>query len=245
MKRILTTLLLVVMVAPLIGCQKESKSSDSNSRVRYRGARGAPELGYNRNYNDPFYNPGIPRPDQGYYGRQFSPRDGKPWGTIYGGSILSDTQFNYNIQDFLAPAMDPMDVGYVSSSANDSTGVRFWGYIEPSRGYFNPNGMSQTTIRSNNSELRLTIWDEYTGSIDASGDLVTDIPWHAKGRAEGEIAGNTARIRFIKEGVGWVELYGSFDAQYFSGTVWFDNNRGYANYLGAFYISTCSFFRCN
>jgi len=41
-----------------------------------------------------------------------------------------------------------------------------------------------------------------------------------------------------------IEIYGYFDAQYFRGEVFFDNQYGAANFLGQFVVETCGFFRC-
>ena len=174
---------------------------------------------------------------------QVSPVSGRTWYPIYGGSYFSEEEFNYNVHDFVANIMDPQNLGSVSSQINASTGIRFWGRAEVN-GAFNPSTYMNTTIRPQNSELRISIWDSYAGSRDSTGELISEIPVHIVGTASGEIRGQTARVRFQQDPYGWIELYGQFNAQTFQGTVFFDNTGGYANYLGVFSIPTCSFFRC-
>lgn len=236
MDRLFRFLVIAAVALPLVACNNGGNKKGSINTVRQTrgpampvgyGPQGVPQPGAPN-----YYNPGNTQTGQG-----------RLWGAIFAGNLLSMDDFDYNLHDFVANIMSPTDLGYVSGAYNDSTGVRFWGYAEPSSGILNPNGMNNVTINTSKAELRIVIWDSYAGQIDSSGELITEVPVHIRGGASGVINGNYARVRFTDK-YGFIELEGNFDAQYFHGTVWFDNNGGYANWMGEFAVSTCAFFRC-
>lgn len=239
MDRLIKIIVIAAMALPLVACNNGGSKKGSINTVRQTRGIAAPYGG------GPMGPQGVPQPGQP---NTFNPGNtqtgqNRLWGAIFAGSLLSMEDFDYNLHDFVANIMSPTDLGYVSGNYTDSTGVRFWGYVEPSSGVLNPNGMSNVTINSTRAELRIVIWDSYAGQVDSSGELITEVPVHIRGGASGSITGNYATIRFTDK-LGFIELSGYFDTNYFHGTVWFDNTNGYANYMGEFAVATCAFFRC-
>lgn len=229
MKRLFNILMIAVVALPLVACG--NLKGDKKGSVRTgRAGRGMSNEVNSGQRTAPFVG-------------QQSVTTGQVWSSLYGGSLLSDQDFNWNLQDFVAATMDPSQMGYVSSQENATTGIRFHGRAQTST-VFNPNMNMNANIVAQNSELRIVIWDSFAGHNDSTGELITEIPVHMVGTATGEVVGRTARVRF-SDSYGWIELYGTFDGQYFRGNAFFDNTNGYANYLGMFAIPTCSFFRCN
>jgi hypothetical protein len=239
MRALLSYLMLAVMAISMMACQPDKSSSRTTLR-NGRAARGNSEF-YPNGVPNQNQNLGIPQNGQTSSTRPYSPTTGAVWGAMYGQGYFSDDQYNSFIHDFVSSTMDSSQLGTVSGNLSDATGVRFWGHVETSSG-FNPNGSTNSTIRSTNAILRVVIWDSYAGQVDSNGNLVPEYPVDMR-TVQGEVNGNTARIRFSDQ-YGWIELSGTFDAQYFTGTAWFDNNGGAANYLGVFYVSTCGFFKC-
>lgn len=232
MENVIKLILLTMVALPLVACQQDKSNSRTSVRSRTtRGDSAISTLGQN---------PGIPRLNTNS-GGPGSPSAGRVWGSIYG---MAGVDFQQSVQNFVSSTMDPNLLGTVSSNYNDSTGIRFWGYVETQTGQFNPTGGNNVAVTSANSALRVVIWDSYAGSVDANGQIIPEYPVYMQGTAGGTIQGNRADITFT-DGFGYIYVYGTFDASYFQGYVWYDNNGGAANHLGAFYIPTCSFFRCN
>jgi hypothetical protein len=240
MKALFKMILLLAVVAPLVACQKGENSKRGNIRRAYRGATEINRLGYN---------PGIPQPGYTDPNRPFSPTGGSSWGAMHAGSRLTNDEFDFYYHHFVSATMDAEMLGDVSGQVGDSTGVRFWGYAQGAGGVrINPYGSNNMNIDTANAELRIVIWDSYAGQYDSEGELVPEYPVHIRTgtsghSVSGQISGNWAKIVF-RDQYGWIELNGTFDANYFSGWAWFDNSGGSAGHLGDFYIPTCSFFRC-
>lgn len=236
MKEVLKVMFITLLAIPLVACPQKEKKRGS---IAARQARGQAELGRTPG------NPGVPGVNTNDPNRAYSPQGGRLWGAVYHGNQLDNQTFNYWTHEFVAATMPREELGTVSGELNQSTGIRFWGYAEPN-GAFNPSNTNQRlSISPSNAELRVVIWDSYAGQVDSTGELITEYPVHIRGQASGEIVGNKAWVRY-QDSYGWVELNGSFDTQYFSGWMMFDNaNGGSAGPLGFFFVPTCSFFRCN
>lgn len=229
MKHLLNVLMIATVTMSLVACGQQGGKKNSGRVGRSARSFGISDVRFGQQT--------VP-----YIGQQSVSGSGRAWGGIYTGGYFTEEEFNYNLHDFVAATMDSSQLGTVSGQQNANTGVRFWGSVQ-TNGQFNPNGGGSAGILSQNSELRIVIWDSYAGHYDSTGELITEVPVHMRGTASGEVVGNQARVRFSDD-YGWIELNGTFNGQYFQGTAFFDNNGGYANYLGMFTIPTCSFFRC-
>lgn len=225
--------LTVFSVVALVACAPQS----SNKKTKVSTQRTA------RGYSDAQYFNQRSAPISG----QASAVSGQTWAAILidpsNQYVSTDALFNQNIHDFVETIMDPSQLGYVSGQPNAATGVRFWGLVQTSN-IINPNGQNNVQVIAANSEIRMTIWDEYAGKVDSSGELVPEVAIDMRGSASGYISGSTAVVRF-QDNYGWVEFYGTVSGGYFQGQVFFDNTGGAANYLGKFAVPVCSFFRCN
>src|SRR5690606_4731767 len=100
------------------------------------------------------------------------------------------------------------------------------------------------------------IVDSYVGQTNSAGEAITEVPIYIAQGVEGfksvsgTVMGNQANIVF-EDSFGKIQLQGTFTAQWFQGTVIYDNNfyhngqaPGAAGYLGAFAVPTCGFFAC-
>lgn len=173
---------------------------------------------------------------------------GTAWGQIWRQN-LSQNQFYSAVQGLVSSTIDPYSLGAVSGDVNQNTGVWFWGDVRMAQGFFNPNGNQSAQINGAVAELRIVIWDSFAGQT-VNGARVPEYPIHIRG-ASGTVQGNQASIIF-QDGYGQIRLDGTYNANYFSGTISYANSRRYdgstpgaTSSLGSFYVPTCGFFRCS
>ncbi len=216
MKTTIKLSVLILVVATQLACQEKP---DTKTSVGTRSTRGTPTgIG------------GLP--GVGTSTGAATPKGTADFGPIYGGNVWNDYDFNDIVHQFVNLGSDLF--GTVSGQLNQSTGIRFFAYVD----------YSGNQVVAANSVLRMVIWDSYAGQINPStGKPITEFALDIAGRASGEVNNTYARVRFT-DNAGFVEFYGPISQGYFSGEVWFDNTDGAANKLGAFYIPICSFFRC-
>lgn len=176
--------------------------------------------------------------------------------TLANGRRLNGWVFSPGNQDLFQEAVvglvdskAPVDyVGYVSADAN-GTGVFLAGRVELQSGVLNVNSSTQMNIRSD-STLVIAVYDEYTGRTAQDGKKVEPFSFDYT-QASGTVSGNTVRSLTFTGPKGSVTLNGSFNSQYFRGTISYDNSVRYdgstpgaAGTLGDFEVPTCQFFRC-
>ncbi len=147
-----------------------------------------------------------------------------------------------------------MSLGTVSGRSNDSTGIRFYGSVGLS-GAFNVNGQNNLTVQSSGSELRIAVVDNYVGMKNAEGETIKEVPIYIASQVEGFVSvtgviqGSQALITY-EDSFGKIQLQGTFNSNWFTGSVSFANNSainggaGQQGQLGVFRVETCGFFKC-
>jgi hypothetical protein len=146
-------------------------------------------------------------------------------------------EFDAGVRGFLSSTLPEDYVGYVDAQGQYNTGVFFGGRVVT-------RGASGGYQIDPSSQIMIVVKDYFQNQTN-----VQPIAWYLS-NASGQISGNTAIIRF-QDALGYVELQGSFDQNYFEGDFLYDNNRRYdgstpgaAGAIGHFVIPTCQFFVC-
>lgn len=168
------------------------------------------------------------------------------------GYVYADESYQDGFQDavtgFLDASVPSEYVGFVSAMGRNNTGVFFGGRVALANGALRGATNGQVAVQTG-SRILITVYDEFTGTRDQSGQTIPPIPVYLP-NASGYVTGNNAYLRFADD-YGWVEMQGQFDASYFRGTITWDNQRRYdgqmgsAGTLGSFEVPTCEFFQCN
>lgn len=162
-------------------------------------------------------------------------------GAIYdNGQILSSGTFEDRVRALLSATMLPQDVGSISSMPTDSTGVRFSGKMK-----LDTNG----NVVAAQSIIRVDVYDSIwlQNRMSNPNEQAIQIEFDPA-------AGATITGQFnMQSGQGYINLHdqygdvrftGTLDAQYFSGTVTFQNTVSVVGSpaqgtLGQFYILRC------
>lgn len=160
-----------------------------------------------------------------------------------------DQDFNDTVKGFLNGQMPEEAVGYVNYQANDGqTGVFIGGDVRLTNGAVG-SGVSNGQVASS-SRLLVVVFDEFTGRQDDQGNTYTSMKVYLT-QASGTVSGNQASLRFT-DSIGEVTMTGTFDANYFTGQMRYNNRQKYdgttpggEGLLGQFQVPTCQFFRCN
>lgn len=190
---------------------------------------------------------------QGRYTRAADYNGGTSGGiTSLNGYIYADESHQQGFQEavtgFLDASVPSEYVGYVSAMGRDNTGVYFGGRVQLASGALRGAVSGRVNVQTT-SRLLITVFDEFSGQRDQSGQEIPPVPVFFPS-AQGYVTGNSAVIRF-QDDYGWVEMQGQFDNSYFRGTIAWDNQRRYdgaqgsAGTLGSFEVPTCEFFQCN
>lgn len=224
-------ILAFIVAAVASGCAKK----DKRQQIRVgRNARGPSEI-TDRGATDQNGQP-----------IRYSPSSGTSWGEMTGSP---ENAFQDAIYYLVSASIDPKELGTVSGRSGQSTGVRFWGYVETEASF--TTGPSNQRIRRDVSEIRISIWDSFVGKTDASGNLIPEYPIHIRGSADGYVEGTRAVITF-SDSYGSIKLEGTIGKDNFQGVVKFDNARywdgatpGAEGTIGNFSVPTCGFFKCN
>ncbi|NCN39762.1 hypothetical protein GW916_00795 [bacterium] len=178
------------------------------------------------------------------------------WGEIVSAPNTSQAQFQAGVQAFLSniaePDGNPINLGTVDGRSNQPTGIWFYGSAGLS-GAFNPGGQNSLQVASAGSELRLSIIDSYVGQLNADQEQIKEVPIYlsqasSSFQVTGWVNGNKAQINY-KDDMGIIQLQGTFDSNWFTGTVNFQNYTAIqgapaSGSLGVFAIRTCGFFKC-
>lgn len=165
-------------------------------------------------------------------------------GMIYNNS-LSPQVFETRVKDFLSATINPNEVGSIGSGNN--SGVTFSGVFK-----FDTAGNIQTS----GTQLVFTITDSFAlqGGYDIYGNPYKPITVKFEQSSGAQFSGqwnrqnNSVNVT-IQDSYGTVQLQGSVDAQYFSGTMSFQNTQhvlGSAPLQGTlaqFRIARCGFFQ--
>lgn len=252
MKRNLVLLCLVVLsVGFLNACGKKDNKRTSISDRQARDAA-----------------PGATQPGEADHqttdGGAKSSSRGYVYGQIYAGG--SEAEFDENVRGFTSSTIDPWgdpnngvtpELGTVSGQLNKTTGVWIRGDAYVQGGTFDPSGTNKRPLDVSRTGVRIIVWDSYAGKTDTSGQVIPEYGvsfTSATSNSYINYSTKTAVITF-QDDYGWVKFSGQFDADYFWGTVEYQNfdyvrsilapNDGkWGGYLGDFYISTCGFFYC-
>ena len=181
-----------------------------------------------------------------------------PLGTTQlSGRVYGDSQEGF--MDYvrgLVSATIPEDYlgSYVSAGldGDNRTGVFFGGQVALTNGSVASGGLGSGTRQSVHSRSRLliTVYDNMVGRKDESGETIGAVPIYME-NASGFVQGNQATITFSDD-YGTIQMDGTFDGQYFTGEMSYDNNvmydgssPGAAGVGGYFRVPTCQFFVCN
>jgi hypothetical protein len=163
-------------------------------------------------------------------------------GAIYdqnGFSLTGGASFEDRVKAFLSATINPSEIGTISSSATDSTGVRFQGVISLAT-----NGQVNLT----STKIEILVYDSYVlnSQYATNGQKYEPIPVRFTSAAEGRFDPTTgAGFVVFRDSYGEVRFDGKYDAQYFSGTVSFKNTQAVSGLtpqqgtLGQFYVARC------
>ncbi len=167
------------------------------------------------------------------------------------GEVITDQRYQDSFQKavdyFVSVNLNPeTDLGTVSASSGDSTGVRIQGYIETVK---DANSATNGTINATKSKLQVAVWDSY---IEETKNSAEPVPAYIRNfqAVSGSINGNAVQI-VLQDEFGQVTLEGNFTAQWFTGSFKFANSKSYSPdvparsaTMGSFIVKTCGFFNC-
>ncbi len=149
--------------------------------------------------------------------------------------------FESQVKSLLSATVLPEDIGSIAAGSNETTGVRFAGTL-----FLETSGQ----VVASKSKLAVTVYDSvwYQNSLtnpSEQGILLEFNP--AKGATiSGSFAPTTGQgFLLVKDQYGEIRFDGSYNAQYFSGTVTFKNTanvtgaQATSGSLGQFVINSC------
>lgn len=239
-RKLFTFIVLITVVASAVACQQ--KNPKRTSLRTGRNTRG--------DMNSPL-EPSGPKTTSGVGACGSYTVAGKTWGEVT--STAGDQAFMSEIKFMMSTVFEQLpaedQLGFVSASSNQATGVRFWGNAQSA----NSSGQGQIDPRT--AEIRIEIFDDRACQTRSDGTQRPMIPIHISAkqpgvkRIEGMISGSasgggTANLYF-EDQYGAIILQGSFSGQYYTGTMSY-TLAGYtgSRTLGKFTVKTCSFFVC-
>lgn len=164
-------------------------------------------------------------------------------GTIYdqaGQQSLSlTTSFETRVKGLLSATINPIDVGTISSAANDQTGVRFQGSIKVE---------SNGSVNLQQTKILIQVYDSFVlqSAIDGSNQFQA-IPIEFISAAEGQFNPQTGTGYVVfRDQYGEIRFDGNLSGDYFSGQVSFRNSVNVTGasaaqgVLGQFYVARCA-----
>lgn len=163
-------------------------------------------------------------------------------GAIYdqnGLSLTNGASFEDRVKAFLSATINPTEIGTISSSATDPTGVRFQGVISL-------NSSGQVNLTS--TKIKILVYDSnvLNSQYATNGQKYEPIPVEFTTAVEGRFDLTTgAGYVIFRDSYGEVRFEGKYDAQFFSGTVSFKNTQAVSGItvqsgaLGQFYVARC------
>ena len=214
-------LLLTVIALAFVGCNPNKEQSKRTSGVRSATISG--------NTNGTF--------TQSYCGNNLS-----SIGTIYDQgtqqSLYSNGNFEQRVKGLLSATIDPAEIGTISSSPNDQTGVRFQGTIKVE---------SNGTVNLQQTKILIKVYDSFVLQSASDGsNQYQPIPIEFTSAAAGQFNMQTGSGYVIfKDQYGEVRFDGNLSGDYLSGQVSFVNSANVTGgsaaqgVLGQFYVARC------
>lgn len=163
-------------------------------------------------------------------------------GTIYdqgtAQSLYSTGNFESRVKGLLSATIDPSEIGQISSSANDQTGVRFQGTIK-----VETNG----TVNLQQTKILIKVYDSFVLQSASDGtNQYQPIPIEFTTAAAGQFNMQTGSGYVIfRDQYGEVRFDGNLSGDYLSGQVSFANSTNVTGgsaaqgVLGQFYVARC------
>jgi len=163
-------------------------------------------------------------------------------GTIYDqgtqASLYSNGNFEARVKGLLSATIDPSEIGTISSSANDQTGVRFQGTIK-----VDSNG----SVNLQESKILIKVYDSFVLQSASDGsNQYQPIPIEFTTAASGQFNMQTGSGYVIfSDQYGDVRFDGNLSGEYLSGQVSFVNRTNVtggsaaSGVLGQFYVARC------
>ena len=166
-----------------------------------------------------------------------------PVGTIYDQgntqtSLYTSGSFEERVKGLLSVTVNPEEVGQISSSATDTTGVRFQGAIK-----VDANG----NVNLQQSSLLIKVYDSYVLQYPEQFQPI-EVSFATATSGQFNMQNGQGYILF-RDQYGEVRFDGTMDAQYFSGTVSYKNYSHISGaapaqgQLGQFYVARCGIFK--
>lgn len=159
-------------------------------------------------------------------------------GTIYDQGSFQGGSFESRVKALLSATIDPSEVGQISSSANDSTGVRFQGQIK-----LDSNG----NVDLSQTKILIKVYDSYVlqSAMDGSNQY-QPIPIEFASAAEGQFNMQTGSGYVVfRDQYGDIRFDANLSGDYLSGQVSFVNHTNItggsaaSGVLGQFYVARC------
>lgn len=157
------------------------------------------------------------------------------------------SQFQEAVFNLMSTWVPRQYVGYVSSTLENNSGVRFGGQVTMANGAGLQSVGSGSANIHQASRILVQVTDQWP-----SGQSFSPLPEMYMQNAEGYVQGNYATLRFWDD-YRVIYIEGQFDGQNFTGKFRFQNIKSYDGsqidtrkwLLGDFQVPTCQFFRCN
>ncbi|MES2801290.1 MAG: hypothetical protein V4654_02260 [Bdellovibrionota bacterium] len=216
-------LLLTIVALTVIGCNPKK---ESDKRTSGNGGRSAAIAGTTTGAFT-----------QSYCGNNLS-----SIGTIYDqgtqASLFSTGNFEARVKGLLSATIDPNEIGQISSSPNDQTGVRFQGTIKVE---------SNGTVNLAQSKILIKVYDSLVLQSASDGsNQYQPIPIEFSAAAEGQFNLQTGSGYVIfRDQYGEIRFDGNLSGDYLSGQVSYVNlvnvtgGSAASGVLGQFYVARC------
>ena len=214
-------LLLTIIALTFVGCNPNKESAKRTSGVRAATVAGT---------------------TNGTFTQSFCGNNLSSIGTIYDqgtqASLYSTGNFEARVKGLLSATIDPAEIGTISSSPNDQTGVRFQGTIKVE---------SNGTVNLQQTKILIKVYDSFVlqSATDGSNQY-QPIPIEFTSAAAGQFNMQTGSGYVIfRDQYGEVRFDGNLSGDYLSGQVSFANSANVtggsaaSGVLGQFYVARC------
>lgn len=176
-------------------------------------------------------------------GQQNCPSSALGYSSVSKGAVYDSSnnwvQFETNVKGFFSTTIDPKEIGQISSDPSYGGGVSFEGAIKLD---------SSGQVVSGQSSLIFTAIDYYA-LMGIYPSVTARFASSTGANFEGQFTKNSNQgVLIIRDAYGTVRFDGQLDAQYFSGTITFENTSHILNgetpargTLGQFRVARCGF----
>lgn len=137
------------------------------------------------------------------------------WGEVVRPTDFSQEKFQERVSGFVSATMDPENLGTVSGSSGDKTGIRFSGLVIVKGG----------NIDQSASKVHIAVWDSYAGTT-IEGKTVPEYPLDFNRITKFKVSGTKYEIVFEDE-YGYVGFYGDKVGDKFTGNFTYRNHKMY------------------